>query len=140
MGDYFFLLLERVVSFCFYIEETTMKVYNLLKKAGVIKIIENEGFDVHIEQESDGSYFAEFNQYTPAGEDWHFNLFFNGTVGDFVSSIKEYAFNYEAGEDLAMWIEAKNHGSCSGIPSIEELYEDAKWKESTMDQLYQKLW
>ena len=23
---------------------------------------------------------------------------------------------------------------------IEELYEDAKWKESTMDQLYQKLW
>lgn len=117
-----------------------MKIYNKLKKSGILETIENEGFNVHIEQESDGSYFAEFNQYTPAGEDWHFNLFFNGTVGDFVSSIKEYAFNYEAGEDLAMWIEAKNHGSCSGIPSIEELYEDAKWKESTMNQLYQKLW
>lgn len=117
-----------------------MKIFNLLKKAGIIEAIENEGFDVHLEQERDGSYFVELSQSSPAGEDWHINLFFNGTVGDFVSAVKEYAFNYEAGEDLAMWIEAKNSNSCSGIPSIEALYQDAKWKEDTLNQLYQKLW
>lgn len=33
-----------------------MKIYNKLKKSGILETIENEGFDVHIEQESDGSY------------------------------------------------------------------------------------
>lgn len=110
-----------------------MKISTTLK--GVSKLLEKLGFELDVEFEDLCCYTATISQYTPAGEDWSFTICFNGSQDNLVDKLHEYLENYNPGEEFAMWVEAKYHNSVAGIPDIESLYEDCKWKEQTMSEL-----
>jgi hypothetical protein len=73
-----------------------------------------EGCDWNITKEENGYLLS---QYSPAGEDFSFHI-------EKIDDIKQYADDFDAGEHVEMWIEARRDG-VGGVPSTRELIEDA---------------
>lgn len=113
--------------------EITMKINRTLKV--VEQLLEKLGFNLDVSFEEVCSYTATISQYTPAGEDWSFTIWFNGSQENLVDKVHEYLEDYDPKEEFAMWVDAKYHNSVAGIPDIETLYEDCKWKEQAMSEL-----
>ena len=90
--------------------------------------IENTGWTVRKYEDE-----WEIAQYTPAGEDF----FFTVSTDNIIDEIKEYAEDFDVDEHVIMWIEA--HNSCSGIPNVRELLEDAEWIDNELQKLVDKL-
>lgn len=88
----------------------------------VKKILEDHGFDVA--QQEDGGWYI--HQYTPAGEDWGFDL-------HSLAELHEYAENFDPEEEFIMWANAKKDGT-QGIPGIPELWDDQLWKQEILKE------
>ncbi len=73
---------------------------------------------------------ADLEKYSPAGEDFIFNV----NINNFVNEVMSYATNFDIDEHITMWIEAKQNG-ISGIPSARELVYDAE----AIDEMLQEL-
>ena len=81
--------------------------------------LEKYGFDVSKEENG-----YSIQQYTPAGEDWW--LYF-----DKLDDIKQYAENFDEGEEFSMWVQAKQNG-VRGVPEYSELWQDQLWKKEIL--------
>lgn len=86
------------------------------------RILERYGFNV-----TKGIDGYNLQQHTPAGEDWNIPL-------KLLKDIKDYAENFDAGEEFAMWVEAKNNGF-EGVPEYEELWADQVWKQNLLNKI-----
>lgn len=73
---------------------------------------------------------VEIEKYSPAGEDFSICV----EVKNFPDAVAEYAADFDIDEHIAMWIEAKQHGT-SGVPSARELVHDAE----DIDKMLQEL-
>ena len=90
--------------------------------------IEDAGWKV-----DDNGTSWEIGECTPAGEDFWFTV----NTENILEEIKKYAENFDVDEHVIMWVEARN--SCSGVPSIRELLEDAEWIDNELQKLVDKL-
>ncbi len=95
------------------------------------KVIEDEGWSVDVMSENDDEVELELSQYTGAGEDFNFTVYFDGTVNDLQDKIYDYAFNFDVDEHIEMLLGADGNDT-SGLPSIRRLVEDA-------DDIYEML-
>lgn len=68
------------------------------------------------------------SQYSPAGEDFLFEISTKTSITKAIQEIEEYSKNFDEEEHVEMWVEAKYHGSGNreAIPSIRELVYDAE--------------
>lgn len=66
----------------------------------------------------------EFSQFSPAGEDFSFDVYDVKEPEDLADQVREYAEDFDTEEHIAMWIGAKRSG-VGGVPSIKELVKDA---------------
>jgi hypothetical protein len=104
----------------------------IMLNSSIENIIENNGFTVRYNKQND-EFYAELNQLTPLGEDWWTTIFFDGTNEGFIQAVIRYYYEFDVDEEVEPLI--KNRGKY-GIPdSIEDLIEDAKWKEEKIDKL-----
>lgn len=111
----------------------TLKYYNIRiapkkmleedKTSKLKKIIEKSGFN--IEKCSNG---YNLSQYTPAGEDW--NLFVEK-----LEDIKETSENFDINEEFRVLF----NSGLSGVPDVETLLNDQKWKQKTLEELAEKI-
>lgn len=92
----------------------------------VCEIAEQLGWTV---EECDGET-AYFSQYSPAGEDFGFDVSIENAAGE----INAYYEHFDIDEHVGMWIDAKRNGT-SGIPSIRELCDDAEEIGKMLEQL-----
>lgn len=83
----------------------------------IIDAAEKLGWSVN--EYDDGT--AEFSQFSPAGEDFSFCV----PIENVAEEVKEYYNDFDIDEHIEMWIAAKNSG-VSGVPSIQELCDDAE--------------
>lgn len=67
--------------------------------------------------------YAEFSQYSPAGEDFSFCVFFN-EIEEIPHEVAVYSMEFDPDDHIEMWVEARKNG-VSGVPSIRELVKDA---------------
>lgn len=99
----------------------------------ILDAIEENGFTYNIDQQGN-EYFIELSQYTPAGEDWRFTIWFNGTDDNFISALENDIYYFDVDEQVEPFIE--NRGKY-GIPSsIKLLVEDAEWKLEQLQKLF----
>lgn len=77
--------------------------------------------------------YAEFSQYSPAGEDYSFVEFYED-VSDLVDKVREAAEDFDVDEHIEMWIEARKNG-VGGVPSTRELVHDAEEIKQMMENL-----
>ena len=94
-----------------------------LTKEKVEKIAENLGWNVAW-GEQEGDKYVTFSQYSPAGEDFSFDVWY-----DILDEIpmKAYAVyvDFDIDEHIEMWLEAKRNG-VGGVPSARVLVIDAE--------------
>lgn len=90
------------------------------------RILENNGFNV---KKIDRKYW-EISQYTPAGEDWCYEIY---KLNDFL----EFAKNYDPEEDFAHWMEARCNGY-NGVPKPSELWQDQLWKQEILNKVIEE--
>ena len=83
-----------------------------------------------------GEYEIEFS--SDAGEDVIVSLNTDGTAGNFVQKLFEYAADFDADEHVEELIEAKRNGF-QGVPSISVLVRDAASIQEYLDGLAEKV-
>ena len=98
----------------------------------IIEIAEKLEWTVNVTND-----YIEFNQYSPAGEDFSF-IVNTVTPKEIVEQVVEYADDFDIDEHIEMWIEAKRNG-VSGVPSTRELVYDAEEISKMLNTLAEKL-
>lgn len=103
----------------------------------IIKVIENNGFCCSAVVEQDNGFYIELYQDTPAGEDWHVTIWFNGSDNDFINSFTRYSEIFDVDEEAEIWIKSRGK---HGVPSsISVLVKDAEWKKETLGKTLKDL-
>ena len=102
---------------------------------------EIEVFDWGFDETIHGKIPTELGFYTPAGEDFSFVIWHDGTQEGFIDNFYVYAQEFDADEHAAFWVPMRGQDGCPG--SIAELMEDAeaiqKRLDETVDALFQEL-
>lgn len=104
----------------------------------IVKVLQAEGWDIDSEPyKQDGYHCVEINHATPAGEDWHETIWYDGTPRGFINGVFECYYDFDVDDDVELWVA---HRGQNGVPrSIKTLVENAEYKEETLRQLYNKL-
>lgn len=103
----------------------------------ILKIIEENGFAYDIEYQVDEDYCVELGQYTPAGEDWWYTIWFNGSDEDFINSLRKLVYDFDVDDEAEVWIHSRGKNGVSS--SIKVLVEDAEWKYKQLENLLDAL-
>ena len=99
----------------------------------IVSKAEELGWNVHFYQQGEDE-IAGFYQYSPAGEDFGFEVYFK-TDDDLAREIVEYYDGFDVDEHVEMWLEAKHHGTDRSIPPARILVKDAE----DIDKMLEKL-
>ena len=96
----------------------------------MIQIAESYGWAVDMDSDS-----IEFNQYSPAGEDFSFTVLTKDAsdAESLAAEVRSYADSFDTEEHVKMWVDAQ--GSVSGVPDIKTLVEDADAIQEMLNDL-----
>ena len=103
-----------------------------LTKEKVGKIAENLGWNVDWNEQGDYKYVT-FSQYSPAGEDFSFDVWYDN-LGEIPMKAYEAYEDFDIDEHIEMWLEAKRNG-VRGVPSARVLVKDAEEIDKMMEEL-----
>ena len=96
----------------------------------IVRILEENDFNIGEISEQDGSYYIELSQYTPLGEDWYVVVWFDGTDEDFIDQFDQIYQNFDVDEELEIFMECRGK---NGVPtSVRDLLEDQEWKNNCL--------
>lgn len=103
----------------------------------IIEVIENNRFCYSVVIEHDNKFYIELYQDTPAGEDWHVIIWFNGSNNGFINSFRRYSESFDVDEETEILVESRGE---YGVPSsISLLVKDAEWKKETLGKTLKDL-
>lgn len=103
----------------------------------VMDVLEACGWRLNGIEKQDGEYWAEIENWSPAGEDLPETIWYDGTGKGFVEAVREWASDYDADEHAEMWIEFRG---TRGVPnSIRSLVNDADAIGGMFDDLAEAL-
>lgn len=103
----------------------------------IIDVIENSGFCYSVVMEHDNKFYIELYQDTPAGEDWHVIIWFNGSNNGFINSFRRYYESFDVDEETEVLVESRGE---HGVPSsISLLVKDSEWKKEKLGLLLKDL-
>lgn len=103
----------------------------------IIETLESMDISVSSMNEQDGNFYCELEFYSPAGEDFIFTVWFDGTPEDFVEQFAAYEEDFDPDEHAAGWIEGRG---TNGIPnSIAALIKDAENIKEILEETAAKL-
>lgn len=102
----------------------------------IIDVLEENEWTVNVYPQ-DGEYFAEIEAYSPAGEDFLFNVWFNGLPSDFIEKVCEYDEEYDPDDHAAELVEYRGR---NGVPdSIRDIIDDAEAIGDMLNDLSDRL-
>lgn len=109
-----------------------------LTKAKIENVAESLGWGVSWQTEEypkgKTEKLVEFRQYSPAGEDFSFYVFYDALT-DLAHELYTCWQDFDVDEHVKMWLDAKQNG-VGGVPDVVTLVEDAKEIESMLEELY----
>lgn len=103
----------------------------------VMDVLEACGWKLNSIEKQNGEYYAEIENWSPAGEDLAETIWYNGTGKGFVEAVQKWASDYDADEHAEMWVESRGK---RGVPnSIRALVNDADAIGEMFDDLAEAL-
>ncbi len=136
MHDFHILSREEFLASYSYLSE---EEYDLTEDELVYpKILDKLGWSIRDRGERNGEFCCDIAQRSPAGEDFSFGIWFDGTPEDFVHQVKEYAYWFSPDEHIDMWVEARNN-KVNGVPDTRTLAKDAEEIGEMLDKLAEAL-
>lgn len=94
-------------------------------------------YEVYAESDRDETRtYAEMEKYSPAGEDFLMNIFFepDNQAETFLKNLWEYADDFDVDEHVEMWLPSRGKGGCPS--TARELVEDAEAIVEMIKELY----
>lgn len=98
------------------------------------KAAEEAGWNVTIAHRNDGGYDVEFQMYTDFGQDVY-ECFYVKKLDDLPSEVYERYQNYDPSEEAALWIGPDGHGKNGAPHDMEDILDDMKEVESSLENL-----
>lgn len=98
------------------------------------ELLNDNHISVHEYQNGEEKEF-ELEFHSSAGEDFSFTV----SKEDFVNDVFRYSEEFDPEEHVEMWVEAKQNNSTTGIPDVFTLVEDAKWIQSFLKEIAEKI-
>ena len=106
--------------------------------ARITDLLESHDIRVNGVYEQDGSYIAEIEFWSAAGEDMVAVIWYDGTSKDFVEEFCNYASDFDADEHAEGLISMRGK---NGIPnSVRELIDDADAIAKFLDKVARELY
>ena len=109
-----------------------MKKKDILHLQKVLNDNEIEVFDWGFDEIVNGKIPTELGFYTPAGEDFSFVIWHDGTREGFIDKFYDFAQEFDADEHTAIWVPMRGKKGCPS--SIAELVEDAEAIQNRLDE------
>lgn len=78
-----------------------------------------------------GEKSVEFGKYSPAGEDFSFEVYYTD-VSEIPDKVEEYYEGFDAEEHVMLWADSAGR---NGVPRLRELIEDADAIEAMIREL-----
>ena len=107
-----------------------------MTKKRIIDIAENLGWSVKFGVEelvSEKGKYVEFSQYSPAGQDFSFTVWYDN-LNQVADRVKDFYISYDIKEEVYTWLEAKRNG-VSGVPDVITLVHDQEDIEEMLGKL-----
>lgn len=99
----------------------------------VIDVLENNGWRLCSVEKQGREYYAEIENYSPAGEDLVETIWFDGTDDGFIDSVDCWCADFDVDEHVELWIDGRGK---NGVPgTVRELVEDAE----AIEQMFVRL-
>lgn len=83
--------------------------------------------------------YITFSKFSPAGQDFSFNIEVTDNIEDFIQKIYDYYENYDVSYEAYLWLDNSGHGMNGAPYDIKDLYEDMEACESNVKELYDYL-
>lgn len=100
-------------------------------------VLENNGWKLCSVEKQDGEYWAEIENWSPAGEDLVETIWFDGTSKGFCRAVAEYAADFDPDEHAELYVNMRGE---RGVPnSIRALINDADAIADMLDTLADEL-
>lgn len=101
-------------------------------KRGIERVAEASYWGVRWDEDNiAGEKCVEFSKYSPAGEDFSFEVWYLH-VSEISDKIMEYYEGFDPEEHVMLWA---NSAGSNGVPSLRELMEDADAIEEMIREL-----
>ena len=96
-----------------------------------VEVAENLGWCVY--RDTEDSQYWEFEQMTPAGEDFCFTIYAN-TLIELKTALQDYYDTFDREDHIFELLEAKRNGF-RGVPDLDTLVEDSQAIEDMLEEL-----
>lgn len=103
----------------------------------IVKIANTQDWKVDIVDNGDGNYTFVFSKYSPAGQDFCFEVDMEeNNIQYLLDNINKYFLSYDCSEEAYLLLDDTGHG-CNGAPyDMKDVYEDMQACEQYVFDLY----
>jgi hypothetical protein len=109
-----------------------------MTKAKIEKIAEGLGWDVSWDKYDNGSKYVTFSQYSPAGQDFSFEVNYK-TLDEIWNNVFDYYESYDPSYEAYLWLDNSGHGENGAPYEMIDVYNDMKACEEMLCKLYEAL-
>lgn len=90
------------------------------------KIIERNG----------NTIICEFQNYSPEGQDFFFNIWTSDNGSSLVHDIFEYYNNFDISSEAYLWLDSEGHGINGAPYDMKDVYKDMEACKDMINELY----
>ena len=106
-----------------------------MTKAKIEKISSDLGWSVSWDKNNDGSKFVMFSQFSPAGQDFNFEVDYK-TLDEIRNKVFGYYQTYDPSYEAYLWLDESGHGKNGAPYEMIDVYNDMKACEEMLSDLY----
>lgn len=102
-----------------------------------IKLINGwNDWSAQIVERNGGTVICEFRNYSPARQDFFFNVWTDGDGSSLDHDIFEYYDNFDVSLEAYLWLDSDGHGKNGAPYDMKDVYEDMEDCAEMIKELY----
>ena len=106
-------------------------------KDKIIKVAEENGWSVYIEDETEDYICFDFGKYSPAGQDFHVSAELEDMeIETLMDNLNSRYADFDCSEETYLWLDNTGHGTNGAPYDMKDLYEDMEACQEMIMELY----
>ena len=103
----------------------------------IVELANTQDWKVDIVDNGDGDYTFVFQKYSPAGQDFSFEVDMeDNNIQYLLDNINKYFLSYDCSEEAYLWLDDTGHGRNGAPYDMKDVYEDMQACEQAILDLY----
>ena len=106
-------------------------------KDKIVKVAEENGWSVYIEDETEDHICFDFGKYSPAGQDFHVSAELEDMeINTLMDNLNSRYADFDCSEETYLWLDSTGHGTNGAPYDMKDLYEDMEVCQEMIMELY----